>query len=92
MLPSCLAALGLRTTSRSVSTFTTRRPTTVAKAAARAVANPGSEVSATSRGRGGRWAQLLRRGSVQVPIGSNESDRAVTSSAPAPRDEPAVRY
>ncbi|MGI8760772.1 MAG: SGNH/GDSL hydrolase family protein, partial [Jatrophihabitantaceae bacterium] len=45
MLPSALDALGLRTRARSASTFTTRRPKPVAKAAAQAAARPGSEVA-----------------------------------------------
>ena len=66
LLPSCLDALGLRTRARSASTFTTRRPKPVEKAAAQAAARPGSEVApAEPHGpqlrRHGPVAQLRRR-------------------------------
>jgi lysophospholipase L1-like esterase len=46
LLPSCLDALGLQTRARSASAFTTRRMKPVEKAAAQAVARPGTEVAA----------------------------------------------
>jgi lysophospholipase L1-like esterase len=66
VLPSCLDALGLRTRARSASTFTTRRVKTAKRAAAQAVAHPGTEVAGAERfgrreGRHGPWAQLRRR-------------------------------
>lgn len=66
ILPSALDALGLRTRARSASTFTTRLPKPVARAAAQAAAHPGTEVSGSERGgraagRRGAWAQLRRR-------------------------------
>jgi lysophospholipase L1-like esterase len=66
VLPSALDALGLRTRARSASTFTTRRVKPVAKAAAQAVARPGTEVAAAERfgrteNRRGALAQLRRR-------------------------------
>jgi hypothetical protein len=66
VLPSCLDALGLRTRARSASTFTTRRVKTAKRAAAQAVAHPGTEVAAAERfgrseGRRGPFAQLRRR-------------------------------
>lgn len=66
VLPSCLDALGLRTRARSASAFTTRRVKPVAKAAAQAVARPGTEVAGAERfgrteNRRGRLAQLRRR-------------------------------
>jgi lysophospholipase L1-like esterase len=66
VLPSCLDALGLRTRARSASTFTTRRVKTAKKAAAQAVAHPGTEVAGAERfgrseGRRGPFAQLRRR-------------------------------
>lgn len=66
MLPSCLDALGLRTRARSASPFTTRRVKTAKKAAAQAVAHPGSEVAGAERfgrseGRRGQFAKLRRR-------------------------------
>lgn len=66
MLPSALDALGLRTRARSASTFTTRRVKPVARAAAQAVAHPGTEVSGAERfgrteNRRGPLAQLRRR-------------------------------
>ena len=67
VLPSALDALGLRTRSRSASTFTTRRSKPLEKAAAQAAARPGSEVSPSEDRpvtalRGDRtWARLRRR-------------------------------
>lgn len=66
VLPSCLDALGLNTRARSASTFTTRRVKTAKKAAAQAVAHPGTEVLAAERfgraaGRHGPFARLRRR-------------------------------
>ena len=66
VLPSCLDALGLRTRVRSASTFTTRRVKSARKAAAQAVAHPGTEVAGAERfgrstGRRGPFAQLRRR-------------------------------
>jgi lysophospholipase L1-like esterase len=66
ILPSCLDALGLRTRARSASPFTTRRVKTAKKAAAQAVAHPGTEVAGAERfgrteGRRGQFAKLRRR-------------------------------
>ena len=66
ILPSVLDVLGLGTRARSASTFLTRRPKPVAKAAAQAAAHPGTEVAGAQRGVGlnlrrGAWAQLRRR-------------------------------
>jgi len=66
LLPSALDELGLGTRARSASTFTTRLPKPVAKAAVQAAARPGTEVAGTDRhgessGRRGPWAQLRRR-------------------------------
>jgi lysophospholipase L1-like esterase len=66
ILPSCLAALGLRTRARSASAFTTRLVKPARRAAAQAVAHPGTEVSGAERfgrrtGRRGPFAQLRRR-------------------------------
>lgn len=66
LLPSALDALGLSTRARSASPFTTRRVKPVAKAAAQAVARPGTEVAAAERfgrseNRSGPLAQLRRR-------------------------------
>jgi lysophospholipase L1-like esterase len=66
VLPSCLDALGLRTRARSASTFTTRRVKTAKRAAAQAVAHPGSEVAGAERfgrseGPRGPFARLRRR-------------------------------
>ena len=56
ILPSALDALGLRTRSRAASAFTSRRARPVAKAAARAVEHPGTEVAATEGARRSRGA------------------------------------
>jgi lysophospholipase L1-like esterase len=66
LLPSALDELGLGTRARSASTFTTRLPKPVSRAAAQAAARPGTEVAASDRygettGRRGPWAQLRRR-------------------------------
>jgi lysophospholipase L1-like esterase len=67
ILPSALDALGLRTRARSASVFTTRRSKPVEKAAAQAVAHPGSEVAGsdarpvTAMHSDGTWARLRRR-------------------------------
>ncbi len=66
VLPSCLDALGLQTRARSASAFTTRRVKPVAKAAAQAVARPGTEVAGAERfgrseNRRGQLAKLRRR-------------------------------
>lgn len=66
VLPSCLDALGVRTRARSASTFTTRRVKPARRAAAQAVAHPGTEVAGAERfgrsaGRRGPFAQLRRR-------------------------------
>jgi lysophospholipase L1-like esterase len=82
ILPSCLDALGLRTMERSASTFTTRRPRPIARAAAQAASRPGTEVAPTqvhgeASGRRGRWAKLRRRRPPQ-PVVSPEQARPVT--------------
>lgn len=84
VLPSCLDELGLRTRARSASTFTTRRVKTAKKAAAQAVAHPGSEVAGAERfgrreGRRGPFAQLRRRRPRRPPELSPED--AVPMSA-----------
>lgn len=69
MLPSALDALGLRTTARSASTFTTRRMKPIEKAAAQAVARPGTEVSGAeprSPWHRGVQARLRRRRAPQL--------------------------
>jgi lysophospholipase L1-like esterase len=77
LLPSALDELGLGTRARSASTFTTRLPKPVARAAAQAVARPGTEVAATEKfgepaGRRGPWAQLRRRRPRKVVTASPE--------------------
>jgi lysophospholipase L1-like esterase len=77
VLPSCLDALGLRTRARSASTFTTRRVKTAKRAAAQAVAHPGTEVAGAERfgrseGRRGPFAQLRRRRPRKLPTHSPE--------------------
>jgi lysophospholipase L1-like esterase len=86
VLPSCLDALGLRTRARSASAFTTRRVKTAKKAAAQAVARPGSEVAGAERrgrseGRRGPFAQLRRRRPSRRPKTSPEA--AVPINLPA---------
>jgi hypothetical protein len=70
VLPSALDALGIRTKATSASTFTTRRSKPVEKAAAQAVARPGSEVAPSETkpvtvlggvAADGNWARLRRR-------------------------------
>ena len=67
ILPSALDALGIRTRTRSASTFTTRRSKPIERAAAQAAARPGSEVApsdarpVTAMRAGGTWARLRRR-------------------------------
>jgi lysophospholipase L1-like esterase len=78
VLPSCLDALGVRTRSRSASTFTTRRVKPARKAAAQAVAHPGTEVAGAERfgrsaGRRGPFAQLRRRRPRKPPTTSPEA-------------------
>lgn len=86
MLPSALDALGLRTRARSASAFTTRRAKPVAKAAAQAVARPGSEVSptddrpVTAVRTSGTWARLRRR---RPPHRIHEQPETATQITPA---------
>lgn len=66
VLPSAVDALGLRTNTEPATMFTGRRARPLARAAARAASNPGSEVqpaevAGRTRGRRGPWARLLRR-------------------------------
>jgi lysophospholipase L1-like esterase len=87
VLPSCLDALGVRTRARSASTFTTRRVKTAKKAAAQAVAHPGTEVAGAERfgrseGRRGPFAQLRRRRPRKLPATSPEAAVPV-SAAPS---------
>jgi lysophospholipase L1-like esterase len=84
VLPSCLDALGLRTRTRSASTFTTRRVKSVQKAAAQAVARPGAEVAAAERfgraeGRRGPLAQLRRRRAGRAARCSPENATSVST-------------
>ena len=77
VLPSCLDALGIRTRARSASAFTTRRVKPAKKAAAQAVAHPGTEVAGAERfgrseGRRGPFAQLRRRRPRKEPVTSPE--------------------
>jgi lysophospholipase L1-like esterase len=86
VLPSCLDALGLRTRARSASTFTTRRVKTAKKAAAQAVAHPGTEVAGAERfgrseGRHGPFAQLRRRRPRRKPKSSPEAAVPVSAAA-----------
>lgn len=78
VLPSCLDALGLRTRARSASPFTTRMVKPAKKAAAQAVAHPGTEVAGAERfgraiGRRGPFAQLRRRRPRRGPVTSPEA-------------------
>jgi lysophospholipase L1-like esterase len=87
VLPSCLDALRLRTRVRSASTFTTRRVKTAKKAAAQAVAHPGTEVAGAERfgrseGPRGPFAQLRRRRPRRPPVTSPEAAVPV-SAAPS---------
>jgi hypothetical protein len=66
VLPSCVDALGLVTNTEPATLFTSPRARPVAKAAARAANNPGSEVLAAdvagaTGARRGRLARILRR-------------------------------
>ena len=86
VLPSCLDVLGLRTRHSSASTFTTRRPRPVARAAVRAAAHPGTEVAATDfhgekMGRRGPLARL-QRVRPATPV-SPVHERARTVEVPA---------
>lgn len=88
VLPSCLDALGLRTKSRSASTFTTRRVKTAKKAAAQAVAHPGTEVAGAERfgrreGRRGPFAQLRRRRPRTPLIAPPEAAVPVAAATPS---------
>lgn len=83
LIPSAADALGLMTVSRHVGPFTTSRARPIAKAAARAVNRPGTEVSGAEKrgqtaGPRGPWARLVRRGGAP---------RAVTSETPDGPDE-----
>jgi lysophospholipase L1-like esterase len=85
VLPSCLDVLGLRTRVRSASTFTTRRVKTAKRAAAQAVAHPGTEVAGAERfgrseGRRGPFAQLRRRRPRRPPATSPEEAVPVTAA------------
>lgn len=82
MLPSAASALGLDTTTEPAGPFLTRRARPVAKAAARAVSHPGTEVAPAElrgeeRGRRGRWARMLRR----TPSDDPSAELAGTLSA-----------
>jgi lysophospholipase L1-like esterase len=86
VLPSCLDALGIRTRARSASTFTTRRVKTARKAAAQAVAHPGTEVAGAERfgrsaGRRGPFAKLRRRRARKPPKTSPEAAVPVRPAA-----------
>ena len=68
VLPSCLDALGLHTRTRSASTFTTQRVKSAKKAAAQAVARPGTEVSGAERfGRSEGRARPVRQVAPPAP-------------------------
>jgi lysophospholipase L1-like esterase len=87
VLPSALDALGIRTRARSASPFTTRRVKPVARAAAQAVARPGTEVAAAERfgkteNRSGPLAQLRRR--LPRRRGPALSPEAAVPVAPVP--------
>jgi lysophospholipase L1-like esterase len=87
ILPSCLDALGLRTRARSASTFTTRRVKTAKRAAAQAVAHPGTEVAGAERfgrreGRRGQFAQLRRRLPRRPQARSPEDAVPVSAATP----------
>ncbi len=78
ILPSVLDALGLGTVARSASAFVSRRAKPVAKAAAQAVAHPGSEVAASEPStkhtiRQGPWARVRRRRPRKPAIVSPEA-------------------
>jgi lysophospholipase L1-like esterase len=86
LLPSVLDALGLRTRSRSASTFTTRLPKSVSRAAAQAASRPGTEVAATrthrKHRRGVPLAQLRRR-RTRRPVPSSPEDAVPVTPATA---------
>ncbi len=87
VVPSCLDALGLRTRTRSASTFTTQRVKSAKKAAAQAVARPGTEVAGAERfgrseGRRGPLAQLRRR-RPQRPASTSPEDAVPVSTSPS---------
>ena len=87
VLPSCLDALGVRTRARSASPFTTRLTKPAKRAAAQAVAHPGTEVSGAERfgrteGRRGQFAKLRRRRPQRPAITSPEAATPV-SAAPS---------
>ena len=85
LLPSALDALGMGTRAKAASTFLTRRPKKVEKAAAQAATRPGTEVAgalrqgATNRRRG-TWAQLRRRRAVDEITSSPEDAQSVTEA------------
>jgi len=86
VLPSCLDALGLRTRARSASPFTTRRVKPARKAAAQAVAHPGTEVAGAERhgqasGKRGPFAQLRRRRAWRRSKTSPEAAVPVSATA-----------
>jgi lysophospholipase L1-like esterase len=87
VLPSCLDALGIGTRVRSASTFTTRRVKPAKKAAAQAVARPGTEVAGAERfgrseGRRGPFAQLRRRRPRRPQTSSPEAAVPVSVAPP----------
>jgi lysophospholipase L1-like esterase len=92
VLPSCLDALGVRTKTRSASTFTTQRVKPVAKAAAQAVTRPGTEVAGAERfgraeNRRGPLAQLRRRlpGRRRTAVmDDREAEQAIPVDTPEP--------
>jgi hypothetical protein len=84
LLPSALDALGMGTRARSASTFLTRRPKPLAKAAAQAATRPGSEVAGAARQgasghRRGTWAQLRVRRPRKPVTTSPEEAQPLTS-------------
>lgn len=92
LLPSVLDALGEHTNVRPVlsrlGTGIEPSVSPVSVAAKRAVAHPGTEVSATEvdgagHGSRGRWATLLRRSSVPGPELTEVPDGTVTDELPA---------
>jgi hypothetical protein len=87
LLPSALDALGMGTRARSASTFLTRRPKPLAKAAAQAATRPGSEVAGARQSASGRrrgtWAQLrIRRPRQPVTTSPEEATPVTSSTAP----------
>src|SRR5581483_9642113 len=83
LLPSCLDALGMGTRAKAASTFLTRRPKKVAKAAAQAATRPGTEAPGPRRQgamnrRRGTWAQLRRRRPSDEVTSSPEDAKSVT--------------